>query len=371
MALGFSGSNGGIGDRWTRITVNELDQRQRDRWLWSPLEVSYFINNVCNLKCQHCYVAYERKGGALPIEHWQRIFGDCLALGALTFGNVGKEPLLSWDATLALLRWFQSVKAATHPALRYGLVTNATLLNETSIRQMDEADVSYLDISLDGSEAVHDGIRGAGTFRQSMDNIARLPERLKHRVFISFTAHVGNLDSLPELCALIRRAGVRHIMVSPYVPTVFNAAPAGDQLATPDAIIANYFRRLLDDGPAWFTKSDGLCIYFKNDYTTSRSLMTTLAKRGVLDLNNLLEDEYGTIFSHTRAGEGTLFTNYQPFDPTIRKALRISHDGRIGNCYDMFFPNFPQRARGDLTVEELAGIYEKIQSGERPVLFSA
>jgi len=59
MAVGFSGSNGGILDR-RKISEPDIVNR--------PLEVSYFVNNRCNLRCNHCYVGYEEKNGELSVQ---------------------------------------------------------------------------------------------------------------------------------------------------------------------------------------------------------------------------------------------------------------------------------------------------------------
>ena len=104
MALGISGSNGGI-SRDTN-SVLEVDLLNR------PLEVSYFVNNVCNLVCKHCYVRYEEQTGDLSIEKWKSIFDELIQKGALTFGNVGKEPLLSPAKTFELLEYFKKRRKA-------------------------------------------------------------------------------------------------------------------------------------------------------------------------------------------------------------------------------------------------------------------
>lgn len=103
MALGFSGSNGGI-------NVIAEKKFQGINLAERPMEVSYFVNNVCNLKCGHCYVGYENNKDELSVDEWISVFDKLIEKGALTFGNVGKEPLMSPEKTIRLLEYFRKKK---------------------------------------------------------------------------------------------------------------------------------------------------------------------------------------------------------------------------------------------------------------------
>ena len=165
MALGFSGSNGGINVKSSTL--------HRQDFIRGPLEISYFVNNVCNLSCRHCYVGYEEPKNALSVEEWQNIFNQALELGALTFGNVGKEPLLAWNKSVQLLNFLKQ-KKQENPRIRYGLVTNATSFDDERIKQLIEADPTYLDISIDGTREIHDSVRGFGNYDKSLSAIEKL-----------------------------------------------------------------------------------------------------------------------------------------------------------------------------------------------------
>ena len=147
MAIGISGSNGGIG-------IATQDIQDKDIFFDRPLEVSYFVNNVCNLACKHCYVGYENPKDSLTIDEWKKTFDTFLEHGGLTFGNVGKEALLAWKKSIELLNYFKSYYES-NKKIRYGLVTNATLLDEKKIDMLAKAGPTYIDISIDGPEPIH------------------------------------------------------------------------------------------------------------------------------------------------------------------------------------------------------------------------
>jgi MoaA/NifB/PqqE/SkfB family radical SAM enzyme len=209
MAVGFSGSNGGI---------NKGDSFLEKDLLKRPIEVSYFVNNICNLKCKHCYVGYNEKDNELSVDEWKKVFDELIEIGALTFGNVGKEPLLSSEKTLKLLKYFVK-KREESPKLRFGFVTNGTLLNNKIARELEEIFPDYIDVSLDGDENSHNYIRSKGNFEKTFENLKNLPKKLKEKVFISFTLMKTNKDSFGKMTKELDIIGFKKILISPYIKT--------------------------------------------------------------------------------------------------------------------------------------------------------
>jgi MoaA/NifB/PqqE/SkfB family radical SAM enzyme len=361
MAVGFSGSNGGITSRQHQVSRGDIELAARRQFLWPPLEVSYFANNVCNLKCQHCYVAYERVDGSLDEQQWADVFEQCLSLGALTFGNVGKEPTLCWSKTTALLRWLAERRRSVR-RLRFGLVTNATRLDERKAADLAALAPDYLDISLDGVGETHDAIRGKGTYLQTTRNIAALPPALREKVFVSFTVNQWNTQSVPELVQEAFRLGVRNMLISPYVSTHTDNQGSTDSLLASDHELVRMCIELVEGRLVDFQGLDGFKLYVKNDYTTTLSLMNALVAAGILDFDNLWEDDYGVIFTPYGFGTNRVYFNYLPFDTTFRKAIRFSHDGFIGNCYDMFFRDYTQRTVGNVCEVRLSELYQRLEN---------
>ena len=174
MALGMSGSNGGIRkqESYFRLSMQKVKTR-KNILNHIPLEVSYFINNSCNLRCKHCYVGYSEATDSLTTQEWTNLFDEVVSLGARTFGNVGKEPLISLKETKQLLEYFK-LKKSSHSDLRFGFVTNGILLDNMKINELDKIMPDYIDISLDGNKEVHNFIRGEGAFEALTTNLQNL-----------------------------------------------------------------------------------------------------------------------------------------------------------------------------------------------------
>jgi hypothetical protein len=123
-----------------------------------------------------------------------------------------------------------------------------------------------------------------------------------------------------------------------------------------NAEILECVQRLLDGDLIDFCAYSGLRIFVKNDYTTTTSLMEEMARRTVINLENLRVDEYGVVFNQYSFGDNVVLFNYLPSDESFSKAIRISHDGFVSTCYDMFFADYPNRAQGNVRVSRVSEI---------------
>ena len=344
--MGFSGSNGGI-DGGSSFLNRDLSNR--------PLEVSYFVNNVCNLECKHCYVGYEEKKGELSVSEWTNVFDRLINKGALTFGNVGKEPLLASEKTLSLLRHLV-LKRQENPRLRFGLVTNGILLEGEVVDEIAKVSPDYIDVSLDGTGEHHDYIRGRGNYSKTVNNLRELPIDLAQKVFISYTLMRHNKDSFKDVIEEMGDIGLKKVLVSSYIPT---HSPNGD-LALTDEQIANFYQRIIEGQEIDFSRFGNTEVLLKLDYDAQKPLIDKLIEREVVDVNRLLIDDYGVLFNrYSQQKDSVVAINYMPFSDTFSRAIRISHDGYVSGCLEMFHKDYPQRAKANLRdtrIEEILGV---------------
>lgn len=355
MALGISGSNGGITENYKRFSWSIRQNNELDFSNNYPLEISYFINNTCNLKCRHCYVGYSKMTDSLTVRQWHETFDELIYSGARTFGNVGKEPLLNWEKTKSLLEYFKYMKCE-YSDLRFGFVTNGILLDKIKIIELDKITPDYIDISLDGSREVHDWIRGEGTYDALISNLQTLSKyKLREKVFISFTLNRLNASCIGDVIKSIYQLGIKNILISPYVTLDTN-----DMLYISDDEIITTIQKLLKGEMIDFSDYEGLNIYVKNDFTTTRSLMEKMADFNIIKKNELLIDDYGVIFNKYEFSNNNIYFNYMPFDTTFKTAIRISHDGYVSNCLDMFYGDYPERAIGNIREQSIRSILENV-----------
>ncbi|MDH7607517.1 MAG: radical SAM protein [Candidatus Bathyarchaeota archaeon] len=120
------------------------------------------IVNSCNLKCKHCYWWLNRKPREeLSADEWRTIVREkFIKNDVLSISLTGGEPLLRpevIEAIISEMKW------------RYvTIVTNGTL-------SLVDFGAGYF-ISIDGTESVHDAIRGVGVYQKVRRNVREHPE---------------------------------------------------------------------------------------------------------------------------------------------------------------------------------------------------
>jgi uncharacterized protein len=101
----------------------------------------------------------------------------------------GGEPLMYYDEVITKVSELAQPLASEHRAtLRQQITTNATLLNETRIRQMKDFGFTFFQIPIDGNERHHNLIKQyadkRGTYREVINNINLIADIIPN-VFIS------------------------------------------------------------------------------------------------------------------------------------------------------------------------------------------
>ena len=168
----------------------------------------------CNLRCVHCYAhAVGVDGGDVIGTHQARaMIDDLAAYGCPVLLFSGGEPLVRDDLV-------ELASHATSRGMRAVISTNGTLISRSRARELKAVGLSYVGISLDGLEDVHDRFRCVpGAFRKALDGIANCQaEGLK--VGLRFTMNKRNVREIPGIFALLRdleipRACFYHLVYS-------------------------------------------------------------------------------------------------------------------------------------------------------------
>ena len=168
--------------------------------------VVWNMTRRCNLKCVHCYAkALEEDGSdAISTEQGKAIIDDLSAYGAPVMLFSGGEPLVRKDLV-------ELAHYATGKGMRAVISTNGTLITKEKARELKSVGLSYVGISLDGGEEVHDRFRKVpGSFKKALQGIENCQaEGLK--VGLRFTINKRNAGEVPKLFDLVRDLEVPRI----------------------------------------------------------------------------------------------------------------------------------------------------------------
>ncbi|MDR1856212.1 MAG: 12,18-didecarboxysiroheme deacetylase [Desulfovibrio sp.] len=168
----------------------------------------------CNLKCVHCYAHATDTGGgdAISTEQAKLIIDDLAAYGSPVMLFSGGEPLVRQDLP-------ELARYATEKGMRAVISTNGTLITKEKAQELKRVGLSYVGISLDGLERVHDDFRRVpGSFGKALEGIANCQaEGLK--VGLRFTINKRNVEEIPGIFRLLRdlevpRACFYHLVYS-------------------------------------------------------------------------------------------------------------------------------------------------------------
>jgi len=149
----------------------------------SPLYGSADIINVCNLHCEHCYWWLNRKENEdLTLEQWKKIIDEKFKKQhVFIITLVGGEPMLRPDVVELFVKEFPK---------RICVVTNGTF----PIPSLK--DIYFYWISIDGTEKIHNEIRGqdawAKTRKNVIDYVENNGEKAWKDIWITMTINSRN-----------------------------------------------------------------------------------------------------------------------------------------------------------------------------------
>lgn len=206
-----------------RVRIDPMGNRLRLHRPATHLAKLYIEpTNACNLDCSTCF----RHGWDEPIGRMSDVTFDAIAdgLGALDalpavyFGGIG-EPL----AHRHTVRWVARMHAL---GARTELITNGMLLNERVARDLIDAGLDLLWVSIDGArpESYAD-VRLGAELAHVIANVARFTKlrrgsghHPRPEIGIAFVAMRRNIADLPDVLQLGLDLGARHFSVSNVLP---------------------------------------------------------------------------------------------------------------------------------------------------------
>lgn len=207
--------------------------------LYQPgsLLLQWHITERCNVRCAHCYQeAYageelDLQGLLAVLEQFKGLLGTWRGrAGGRLPGHVtvtGGEPFVRHDF-LDLLE----ALAAQRDGFSFAILTNGTFIDAAMAHRLRELGPSFVQVSIEGAQATHDGIRGPGNFERTVA-AARHLVRAGVRTLIAFTAHPGNFREFPQVARLGRRVGAARVWADRLIPCG-RGAGLGDGVLTPD-----------------------------------------------------------------------------------------------------------------------------------------
>ena len=168
--------------------------------------VVWNMTRRCNLKCVHCYAQAKDRvfENELGTPQAKAMIDDLSAFGVPVLLFSGGEPLMHPDLT-ALAGY------AVSKGMRAVISTNGTLITPEKARELKEIGLSYVGISIDGMEEIHDRFRAVkGAFKDAMAGI-RNTQEAGIKVGLRFTINRFNVDEIPKVFDLLEEMNIPRV----------------------------------------------------------------------------------------------------------------------------------------------------------------
>lgn len=156
-----------------------------------PMVVGYEVTHACNLKCRHCYNASGVRGPQeLDTQGAKEVINQISDAGCsyVIFG--GGEPFTRKDI-------FELMEYAHHKDMNMAASTNATLVDRDTARRLKDLELYNIQVGVDGTEDVHDTIRGVkGAWKKTINALYHLldAEVPVTAIFTVMRSNVHNIE---------------------------------------------------------------------------------------------------------------------------------------------------------------------------------
>ncbi len=183
----------------------------------------WHVTDRCNLHCSHCYQDDDSHSDLTWNEHLT-ILEHILSFIRLCQDRkngrpfrahvtvTGGEPFVRDDFIPLLERLYEE-----RQFFSLAILTNGTILTPAVVNLLKKVQPGFVQVSIDGTRATHDRIRGKGSYDRAIVGLkclvnAGIP------AYISFTAQRENYRDFPAVARLGRQLGVTRVWADRMVP---------------------------------------------------------------------------------------------------------------------------------------------------------
>lgn len=299
--------------------VSNLSQRIPD---YGQLFFDLFVSDSCNLHCEHCYfLDYKPQGKSLPLRKWYEILEESVDVGIRHFHFSGKEPFCEPNIPLLLNRLNQ---LSNDFPLKYGLITNGTMLTGRHLQELLDSNISYIEFSLEGDIKYNLKVRGINSFEYVYSLIRDIP--VKTKLNITSTFFGDNLHELENMINVFVKIGVTKFNIAPYLKYENNVLLPVKELGFNRMVeLVNHFRQYLETVDA---ESIDIRICISRRQAVDMFMLENSLSN---DIDQYAYDQKRMIF---KIGENVLEVNYPLLYIPYLTQIVITNDGVVIPCAD-------------------------------------
>jgi radical SAM protein with 4Fe4S-binding SPASM domain len=218
------------------------------------LLLQWHLTDRCNLRCAHCYQDNYRDNGS-GMAGWLPILGQFRDFIGATSPHIKGHITLTGGEPFAHPEFPDLLKevASLHAEFTYAILCNGTLIDESMARRLAAWAPRFVQVSIEGTPATHDALRGAGNHAAVVAGIKRLVAA-GVRTMIAFTAHRDNFREFPEVARLGKQLQVTRVWADRLIPQGQGGSLHGLSVAETQAFIELMQATKLKTASGWLTR---------------------------------------------------------------------------------------------------------------------
>jgi MoaA/NifB/PqqE/SkfB family radical SAM enzyme len=191
--------------------------------------LSIEVTTHCNIECSHCFArAGISEPSSLPLELTKEIIAEGYDVGYRHLHVTGGEPLL-WEGLFESIYYAFDVGYQT-----VFLNTNGTVFTKDVSSRLAAYDGLSISVSLEGTQALHDHLRGGGSYTRTVQGIERaLDADIDLSIFT--TACKSLLPELPHFADDLYKKfpGIENLTLIQLIPVTDGAFSLSEELLEP------------------------------------------------------------------------------------------------------------------------------------------
>ncbi|NKI20630.1 radical SAM protein [Paenibacillus dendritiformis] len=199
--------------------LNELDIMRHElfthRYSSNHLGITIAPTLQCNLRCIYCYEKENLKNSYMSEETQQELVAlvekQAKYLDSLNVTWYGGEPLLAFDIIVSMTEKFLDICKRFNIQYSAGIITNGFKLSRDLAAKFGKLQISFVQITLDGSRETHNTRRplrgGQPTYDKILSNIIEVADLVNISIRINTDVH--NKTSLEQLLLDIEKNNLK------------------------------------------------------------------------------------------------------------------------------------------------------------------
>lgn len=182
-----------------------------------------FLNGSCNLNCVYCgqkhqSIKFDKELYESTISFFKERIKSLQNVKRVSVNWFGGEPLLSVKHIVSLAGKFKEICKRNNLQYASSITTNGVLLTPENYKQLCDASVSSIYVSLDGTSEFHNERRplrnNKGSFDQIVSNLEGINKLDEHKcdIFLRINIDEHNYDNIEAILLLLKQRGLVSII---------------------------------------------------------------------------------------------------------------------------------------------------------------